>query len=201
MSFGTFLYGQPLGPERFRLVQLESGSISRVELRCRLIIKSVSSQASYLALSYQWGDKNDIEPILCNGTELWISRNLAAALRILQNSGLRSELTWINQICINQGLPEERSQQVELMHAIFCNATRTIIWLGGCHDLMAVMAFKVVRRINNIVAKERANPESLFTTTFSQEIVTQEINIKRGLPVFDPGNLEWQCLTILLYQS
>jgi len=37
---------------------------------------------------------------------------------------------WIDAICINQGDPEEKNQQLNIMVDIYAEAEETLIWMG-----------------------------------------------------------------------
>ena len=71
-------------------------------------------ETQYAALSYVWGDPDDLSTILINGATVRIRRNLHAALTWLQQQGLESWI-WVDAICINQAHNEEKSWQVGIM--------------------------------------------------------------------------------------
>ncbi|PVH81319.1 HET-domain-containing protein [Cadophora sp. DSE1049] len=102
-----------------------------------------SSNPTYEALSYAWGDPDHIgrsrgttisyESKFYNKGVLLISRNLASAFRHLRN--LKEVRTlWIDAISINQGDIEERSEEVAKMGSIYSNAWRVIVWLGSSSE-------------------------------------------------------------------
>jgi hypothetical protein len=66
---------------------------------------------------------------MCNGKYIPITRNLDAALRVLQEEKMHRML-WVDAICIDQENISEKSHQVPLMKDIFELADQVIIWLG-----------------------------------------------------------------------
>jgi hypothetical protein len=92
------------------------------------------SQLAFDALSYVWGDTNDRLPILIDGKELLIIRNLWLALYQLRESFTADPMTqgmfWIDAICIDQTNLDERSHQVRLMAVIYSQARQVVVWLG-----------------------------------------------------------------------
>lgn len=93
------------------------------------------------ALSYVWGDPEDVEDIIVDSPSgegtgaqtLEVTKNLTEALRHLRHPDLISTM-WIDAICIDQGTDEtalqERTYQVKSMHHIYNRARNVIIWLG-----------------------------------------------------------------------
>lgn len=81
------------------------------------------------ALSYTWGDPAETFPFVCNSHEFRIHRNLHEALPYL--AGRRSPRPiWIDALCINQSDEEEKLAQVRLMHRVYRQATKVVVWLG-----------------------------------------------------------------------
>lgn len=83
----------------------------------------------YTALSYVWGDPAFVRPMICNGKPFKTTKNLDLALRYLRRTDT-AVLLWIDQICINQDDPKEKTQQVILMSKIYQRAWSTVVWLG-----------------------------------------------------------------------
>ena len=102
----------------------------------------------YEALSYTWGaNKFDVRATIenCvpfseemlqtkkvltgNKRELFISRNLAEAIRHLRYEH-DERVMWIDAICINQTDVLEKDKQVPLMGRIYTLARRVVAWLG-----------------------------------------------------------------------
>ena len=102
----------------------------------------------YAALSYVWGDPGETTPILLNGQEVSVQRNLEGALRVLSE---RAEFAgryqlWVDAVCINQANSKERSSQIRKMKSIYGNALAVVAWLGpeSEHSDKAIALLKVL---------------------------------------------------------
>src|SRR5271170_6155854 len=62
----AFHYGEPLIGRNVRLLSLESDKGIGV-ISCSLIRMPLDEGVEYNALSYTWGDSNDLVPIRCEG--------------------------------------------------------------------------------------------------------------------------------------
>ena len=83
----------------------------------------------YHALSYVWGSLQPDVPIICDGKDCLITRNLGQALRRFRN--VKEPLyIWVDAMCINQKNVLERSEQVTRMKQIYQSAENVFIWLG-----------------------------------------------------------------------
>ncbi|CZR63943.1 uncharacterized protein PAC_13840 [Phialocephala subalpina] len=91
---------------------------------------SLSDEVLYEAVSYCWGDPQDVSTITCNGNKLLVPRRLETALRNMRYPD-RPRVLWADAICINQSDLAERESQVKLMRRIFSRAQRTLIFLGS----------------------------------------------------------------------
>lgn len=65
----------------------------------------IDSLPEYEALSYVWGDVNDIHEIICNGSLLTVTASLYSALQHLRHL-YEARKMWIDALCINQSNPE-----------------------------------------------------------------------------------------------
>lgn len=103
-------------------------------IKCSLANCHLDSQLRYHALSYEWGDDQNLRDIDVDGQRLSIRSNLwhflkeARALGC-QNPDLGSTL-WIDAVCINQTDNQEKTHQVALMCTIYRYASRVLVWLG-----------------------------------------------------------------------
>lgn len=104
----------------------------------------------YKALSYVWGSPIFTESIFIDGKKLHITPNLAAALRHFRSSSKWLWL-WVDQVCINQKDPAERSKQVRMMHSIYKDAEEVLAWLGPDVDKNAEKAFSLVHALRAIL--------------------------------------------------
>jgi hypothetical protein len=85
-----------------RFLTLKTAEGAGSEFSCSLHIRDLTDQPSYRALSYVWGDAKNLSPIVVNGVELRVTKNLKAALRALSSKqlGLLHTFLWIDAICI-----------------------------------------------------------------------------------------------------
>lgn len=108
----------------------------------------------YSALSYTWGDPTPVADISPNGRSIGVAQNLfdflSMAALCLQdgtrpmNDHFHGETYYcIHALCINQGHPNEKPDQVQRMWQIYKNAKLVIIWLGP-QDESTVEAFRVL---------------------------------------------------------
>lgn len=89
-----------------------------------------SGRVEYDALSYTWGTSEPDKPITANNDRrLLITDNLAKAMRRFRHP-TEVVSVWIDQLCINQSNPQERSHQVAMMGKIYRAARKVIVWLG-----------------------------------------------------------------------
>ena len=82
----------------------------------------------YEALSYVWGDPAKAADIWIDGRRLGITKNLEMALKDIRPR-LKPLTIWIDAVCIDQGNPEERGHQVQLMRKVYSKAVCTRAWL------------------------------------------------------------------------
>lgn len=108
-------------------------------LECKLHTTSVDYRPQFTALSYVWGDPEDTEDILVNGSTTSITSNLASALRHVRRhwhavfplQEFSRFRIWADALCINQKDLSERRSQVQLMRRIYSGAEMVISWLGS----------------------------------------------------------------------
>ena len=127
----------PLRPQQIRVLELLPGSFSAV-IKISITITEFTDdyQPLYEALSYAWGQTENLVPIRIQGqggANLRITRNLAIALPYLRHES-QSRVLWIDAIHIHQSNDMERSEQVTMMYAIFRKADQVVVWLGEEED-------------------------------------------------------------------
>jgi hypothetical protein len=111
-----------------RILMLQPGNFND-DIRGFLVAIPLHSKPPYMALSYVWGDAKDTVSIYFNGQEVFVTKNLASALRQLRDpTGVHK--VWADALCINQTDAIEKSCQVAQMGKIYQNATEVIVWLG-----------------------------------------------------------------------
>ena len=122
-------YQKPIGKDSFRVLLLEPGQHKLQPIRCSLLKCDFSSNTTYEAISYAWGDENSKKTICCNGTNMNVTEDLDLCLKALRSDS-ETRCLWIDQICINQNDLDEKSAQVSIMGAIYRSAARVVVWLG-----------------------------------------------------------------------
>ena len=202
-------------------------------LRAKLITPCfLSSDAvsppSYCAISYFAGNHKDTEVIFVNEIRFNAFANLARALRqIVQGRGTSGlqvcpQHIWVDQICINQSNPAERSHQVGFMRKIYENAQVVLACLGEDPsngrwvEAAKRLNFKVTS-ISNLDLKDRTVyvGDRIIADFYNEEIqrdwaslgdllgstwwrrgwVYQEVLLARNIIVFfGHGILDWKML-------
>lgn len=146
---GEMLYS-PLAHGEMRLFELYRGRLDTEPLAGTLIAVQLD-EAQYEALSYAWGDPDDVQPVIVNGIQRMITRNLSDALRCLRLVD-SSRYLWIDAICINQHDLAEKTHQVLIMASIYQQSQSVTCWLGlDSEDLQPLWALS-----------ESANPGGAF---------------------------------------
>jgi hypothetical protein len=120
---------QPLGSgsSNIRLLTLQPGQWDS-EIHCSLRKARLDSDP-YEALSYVWGDANDLCTIRLENCTHHITANLAKALRYLRYAD-ETRVLWVDALCINQNNLKEREEQVKQMSSIYKKASRVVSWTG-----------------------------------------------------------------------
>jgi hypothetical protein len=135
----TYQY-QPLLPGHIRCLVLYPGT-GESDIEVSLVPFSLQDDPDSIlkvmeALSYTWGVPTPAKKIRFRdeaGRTLAVSPNLHDALvGLRQTNTSRSDgrIMWIDQLCINQQDNDEKSEQVQMMGAIYSKASRVIIWLS-----------------------------------------------------------------------
>lgn len=138
--------------------------ISDTQPRSRTVENRIPIRASYrfmwgdyAALSYVWGESHSYarKPILVNGREIFVGKNLEVALRVLCASPefVDGYKLWIDALCINQEDLEERGHQIAKMRDIYSNAWTVIAWLGEERSDSG-KAIDLVRALSEASAKQ-----------------------------------------------
>lgn len=128
-------YSQRLNPHSIRLLTLEplpEGSASSAPLVCKSSEHVLSELPQYVALSYEWGSKADLQTIVLDGQPQSIRPNLHKFLGRLR--GKEALKIWADAICIEQSDDIERTQQVAIMGDIYRSAQGVFAWLGDSGD-------------------------------------------------------------------
>lgn len=111
----------------------DDSSTNAADIHCVLQTVSLDDEPSYTALSYNWGTDAPSTAVLINSKPVFVRRNLATALRHLQQKD-RSLNIWVDAICINQNDNKEKSHQVQMMTKIYERSIGVLVWLGPAAD-------------------------------------------------------------------
>jgi hypothetical protein len=132
----SFEYEPLIDGDAIRLISLHPSQDDSAPIQCSIKHSTLSRyeqdlQDSYTALSYVWGDPNDIRTIFVDRTPVQVTKSLESALRHLreQEPG-RVLCLWADALCINQTDILEKNRQVQQMGAIYATAHHTVIYLG-----------------------------------------------------------------------
>jgi hypothetical protein len=117
----------PLQNDEIRLLILSPGSSD--ELLSLELVHADLRTAAYEALSYMWGAAEPTKMIEVNEKATDIRSNLWTALQYLRHDKVRRVL-WVDALCIDQEIIEERSIQVLRIDNIYKIASNVIIWIG-----------------------------------------------------------------------
>lgn len=121
-------YKVPLEESCIRLLTIKPGNAADLLELC-LSTVSLNTSPVYEAISYCWGDESLINNVLCDGYDVGVTISLFEALRELRYAA-QSRTIWADALCIDQTNVNDKTQQVQLFHRIYSQATKTLIWLG-----------------------------------------------------------------------
>jgi hypothetical protein len=128
----SFRY-QPLEQsDEIRVLDLMPG-VGNSEVECKIRHAQLSDNPDYEAVSYCWGDANDICHIHSDDCEIQVTRNLYNFLLCYRYTD-RTRTVSADAICIDQTNLAERSSQVRLMGEIYSKAKVVLAWLGTARE-------------------------------------------------------------------
>jgi hypothetical protein len=173
---------QPL-PENgtIRILTLDPGKQGD-PLKGKLEAVPIDSAGSYEALSYVWAEPGPLdgayEILVRNSNNVQALLDLRGGSIIAAMHHLRlsnqSRRIWVDQCCINQDDPVERSKQVQFMNRIYRDAAHILIWLGLDTEKQAASAFGLVRELDEILKSHSANSPSSMSSTLDLETHIRE---------------------------
>jgi len=161
----------PLLAGQIRLLECVPGDGIHA-VSCKLRVVDLGSNPEYITLSYTWGPATHEDaasgvtstpaiPILCNGKEVLVTKNLFTFLQTAPAiSLLASKSMWIDALCINQADLAERTSQVNIMATIYHSAEMVVVWLGE-EDKMAGLTEKALKLVRAIGKTKRENEDDL----------------------------------------
>lgn len=118
------------GLDSIRLLKVHSGC-GQAPLHCTLFETTILEREDrYTALSYTWDHGGQLQTIHINKKAFEVQENLYNFLHALRDAS-RAIVVWADAICINQGHPDEKNHQVQLMSRIYEDAACTQSWLGN----------------------------------------------------------------------
>ncbi|KAI1370223.1 HET-domain-containing protein [Hypoxylon crocopeplum] len=129
-----FRYSAIDASTQVRLLRLspDRGRAREMEYILETVDLSDLSRIEYTALSYTWGHAtciDDIHEITIDGQPFFVRRNLFDFLSTALGKG-KSDLLFIDAICINQLDSAERQAQVREMARVYRRASTVLAWLG-----------------------------------------------------------------------
>ena len=110
------------------------------EIRCTFSVVSLDDHVGYEALSYVWGDTDNMQNICLYGHPFKVTKNLHAALLHMRTAGER--ILWADALCINQADINERGSQVLQMGSVFAQAHTVVVYLGEWTN--SAIAFRLI---------------------------------------------------------
>lgn len=119
----------PIDSGAIRLLTIQPAKRKTATVKCTLSSATLRNDPPFEALSYVWGDPEDLLLIIVDGKRFAVTRNLLEALQALRLRDA-TRTFWIDAICINQADNREKSIQVSIMRQIYSKATHVVIWLG-----------------------------------------------------------------------
>ncbi|KAI4941953.1 hypothetical protein J4E91_010503 [Alternaria rosae] len=146
---------------------------------------SVSANTSrhatnFAALSYEWGESDDLLPLRIDGQTLRIRSNLMHFLSTLPVLRAKKKtlptLFWIDSICINQDDGKEKPDQIRLLNSVYSRAACVISWLGpnaNCSN--AALAY-----VQGVARNEEASLNELLNRRYWTRLwMVQEVVLAR----------------------
>ena len=132
-------------PNTFRLLRLHAGQGEKISGSLHHHILGSEACPSYRAVSYTWGKGSAHHTLhLEGGSGIQVRKNLWNILQSIRDKESSCWL-WIDAICINQRLDEERNHHVRLMSDIYGKANVVLVWLQSAEESANVSrAFKFV---------------------------------------------------------
>ena len=130
MDLPFYTYQALRNPRDIRLIRIQSGQ-RHENIVCDIVHGNLDHSPRYEALSYTWGDPTTGRQITCQepSSTLAITSNCESALKRLRRRDT-SRTLWIDAVCIDQTNLQERSDQVQLMWAIYAQANKALVYVG-----------------------------------------------------------------------
>ena len=140
MDLPAYTYKALGYPRDIRLIRIQPAE-RHENIVCHIVHGNLDHSPQYEALSYTWGDPTTACKIICQkpSSTLAVTSNCESALKRLRRRDI-SRTLWIDAVCIDQTNLQERSDQVQLMWAIYAQASKTLVYLGddSCDSRIAM---------------------------------------------------------------
>lgn len=142
-----YQYGPLPAEDHIRLLELHPGPWD-CPIEFQMCTAKINTAQAYESISYTWGEPQKIVKVICNDQCLWITRNLAEALRQVRLPH-HSRFLWADAVCINQDDTHERESQVRMMAYIYERAGCVLVSLGSDNG-DAEYGFGVLRSLSKL---------------------------------------------------
>jgi hypothetical protein len=139
---------------QIRLISVRPEADGPIRCSIKTIDLNADRTPDYRALSYTWGAQGNEHHIYINDQRLSVRQNLhdflvafRKRLFVYHSGGLYEDeiqWLWVDQICIDQAVVEERNHQVRMMSRIYEQATYVYMWLGSS-DMRTEAAMKALK--------------------------------------------------------
>lgn len=190
-----------------RLLRIHPG-LQGKPIRCSLQFYYRYNMPAYTAISYCWGYNSRTHEIIVNGVPIKITKS---AFEVLSNmrSNWKSQVIWLDAICINQTDTSDKEQQIPLMPDIYSDAKEVVVWLGKSKT--SDLAVSLVNRlflINRLqetaktrfpylipIDAARALKRMLKRGWFGRVWVVQEVVQPKVTVRYGNSSIDWQRLS------
>lgn len=140
----------------------------------------------FKAVSYEWGPKDKGYQIQVDGYLKHVRKNLVTFLLMLRDHdpNVYNYWLWIDQICIDQGILDERSQQAAQMGRIYSQAEEVLVWLGSsdANDDEAIKSMMDDGRASYLFSGSKS--ASLFEKPYWRRLwIVQEVLLAKQLVI------------------
>ncbi|KAF2649711.1 HET-domain-containing protein, partial [Lophiostoma macrostomum CBS 122681] len=126
--------------QQIRLISIVPEAEGPIQCTIKHVDLDADKTPDYRALSYVWGPPSDVQRIRVNDQDFVVRSNLhhflqAFRARLFKFRGCgpyedEIQWLWIDQICIDQAVVQERNHQVRMMSDIYKRASYVYVWLG-----------------------------------------------------------------------
>lgn len=183
------LYSTSLPENDIRLLTILPSTETNAPIACELRQHAVIQAVDYEALSYVWGDPNDLVPITCNGVSIQITRKLQNALWRLRDA-TTSKTIWADALCMNQADTEEKNIHVPLMGRVYSRATNTVVYIGEVSREDADRAKDAMTKVGDFYDSLHVPSSAPADKSVSMATITIGLLIRK-LRECDPLDLDW----------